>query len=87
MPGAANPKAWTKLADGPKNLLIKVHRWQPLVQIHVAATGSAPTDESQYLPLEWDDVSLSVSLPSTDSLWYRVTTGHTSTMSVISQDA
>lgn len=87
IPSSANPKAWTLGWTGPKNVVIKVLKNEQQIEIYNGATASPPGNDSDSFPLDWDDVALSVALPATDSIWYRIVQGHQSTIAVISQDA
>ncbi len=77
---------WTALQAGPKNVLIKVAKDCPGVQILIQATATPDPTLDQYFFLEWDDIALRVTLATGESIYYRVESGHDATMFVVLQD-
>ncbi len=75
-----NGKAWNTLTAGPRNVLLKVAKGQPGIEVIVQATGTPDPTADQYFFLEWDDVALSVALLTGESLYYRIESGRRCTI-------
>ena len=67
---AAPGPAYTLLATGACNIIIKFAKQTPPVEIWHGATG-LPTTDKAGLICDWDDGSLTVALLAGNSIYYR----------------
>jgi hypothetical protein len=80
---------WQLLATGPMNVMVKVCKDSPMVKFigQTTATPSKDVNGDNYLDLSWDDIALSVSLATGESLYYSVESGHRSFIAGFLQSA
>lgn len=72
---AAPGKAWTALVAGVAGVIIRPEKFAPEFELYLGATGSAPTDASEGMPVSYGESQfVQIANLTGNTIWYRAQT-------------